>query len=78
MYWLISQQLPPDYKIRSMIVVIEELTVHIHLNVTACGAAYCPVEASYSCRCFLSRVDRLAVVGDAAGVTRVLADGFKD
>ena len=49
MYWQISQQLPPDYKIRSMIVVIEELTVHIHLNVTACGAAYCPVEASYSC-----------------------------
>ena len=78
MYWQISQQLPPDYKIRSMIVVIEELTVHIHLNVTAFGAAYCPVEASYSCRCFLSRVDRLGVVGDAAGVTRVLADGFKD
>ena len=67
MYWHISQQLPPDYKIRSRIVVIEELTVHIHLNLAPCGAAYCPVEASYSCRCFLSLVDRLAVGDEAAG-----------
>ncbi len=84
MCWQISQQLPPDYKIGSTIVVIEELTVHFHLNVTARGAPYSPVDASYSCRCFLSRVDRLAAVGDVAGVKRacnpsgsVLAGGFK-
>ena len=58
---------PPRLQDQSMIVVIEELTVHIHLNLAPCGAAYCPVEASYSCRCFLSRVDRLAVVDEAAG-----------